>query len=1613
MLRSLLLTLVLLFGALPAAAQTSIFNIRSSLVQFALDQISTPGSFEVTAGSVDDSEDGFTRLNEVAVSDGTGVWLTIDSVVVSWNATRLLGGALELDLLRISGLTVTRLPDEDAEAPELDVEVEATQGTPSPFDWPRAPIAVQVRELILNDVLLEEGVLPQSLAFNATGAVQDEGDTQTLSLDLDRTDAVEGRIVIDYLRDFASNTLSLTVDAEESAGGLVAELVGLPDESESRVLLRGAGPQEDWKLDFALDAEDVLNAEGQATIDYVVPLTIAADFHVKAGPQLEERFQQAIGEGADLALDIEEGADGLITINAFELTSPALTLNATGTYGRTTSDSNLSLRLAGGQALAAIIPGVRFDSVRFRGDVLGPPDNLNIVGGLVVQDLLTTQVDARNLTLELLGTRIGTRLDVTANGVAEGLRLDQIPARDVGRAELSASINQVDEVFSITAARLSSPLLTVQATGDVDVGMTNGDLLVTAQLPDLETIAAAYGQAVTGSANVATNIAMTEGQLTAEARGRLRDVTSEFADLGSFVFTGGVTQNGSAYRIAADGAAQRLRLDRIGPEVLGTADLGVDVTLDGGIARVDEVALSARPITFRANGLATTDGVTLDLRGRLAVPEVAPFATAYDQDVTGGIETDFTLVRNATGMTADLSGAVAGIRSEFVDLGAFAFTASAREEGERRHLKVSGTAERMRADRIPPRLLGRADLSVDVAVEGDAVTVEEASLVSRQLTVRLDGTATTDGAQLDLAYDLQTPNLAPLARQYDQDLSGRFDGQGRVTRTQSRDPITLTGALTLDGAAREGQSFGDIALSHDVRIDAVTEGTVALAAIGGMLDGADFRTGFRIDGPTIEVQDFSGEIFGFSTAADLVIDLQDNAPPFLAGDLRLIEGDLRRVGALVDPSLGMRGGAAGAARFAYEGGKQRITLDLALAQATAMGVFIGEAAVQGDVRDAYGASPNVSATLDASTLAPVDNLVLDRIKASVSGPPERMRVTVDADGTAFREDAEFDLAATVARRGDTVAVELSQLALLFREEVVQLLAPARLAHAGGRTRVQGLELTTSRGGRIALDASHQSNGVWGSAVLAGLDLQLFQGLADLPLEQGLLTANATFDTRPGRAEAEFFADMSNLLAEGVPAGVGLLRLSTEGSWDGRTATVESRLEGDFGDPITVSATLPLRPGSNSPVPQVARGGEIDGKIAWAGEIRPLWAAVPLDGHVLSGETIIDIGISGAAGSPKFEGRIDLTNGRYENLDAGVILTDVEIATEVNSVSDLLLSLSASDGGDGRVDGTMQINAIERGFDIVSDIRIEEAVLVRRDDATVQTSGSIALRGTPEDLLISGDINIDRAEIRLVANGGPQIASLGEVRVKGEPVIVEGDEGSSNVRLDLKIRGSDGIFARGRGLDSEWAVNLDVTGTTADPRLSGRIERLRGSFVLIGKRFEFTRGVVAFGGGTNLLPSLDLRFQREEDELTGLIRISGRADNPQINFSSRPALPEEEVMPRILFGRSQQSLSPGQTLALASGLATLLSGNAGPLDVARGALGVDVLQIDQAQDGEAAQVTVGQTLAEGVYVAAEQRLDGSNDSAIKIEIDVTRSVKIQGRASVTEGNSIGLTWSRDF
>ena len=71
------------------------------------------------------------------------------------------------------------------------------------------------------------------------------------------------------------------------------------------------------------------------------------------------------------------------------------------------------------------------------------------------------------------------------------------------------------------------------------------------------------------------------------------------------------------------------------------------------------------------------------------------------------------------------------------------------------------------------------------------------------------------------------------------------------------------------------------------------------------------------------------------------------------------------------------------------------------------------------------------------------------------------------------------------------------------------------------------------------------------------------------------------------------------------------------------------------------------------------------------------------------------------------------------------------------------------------------------------------------------------------------------------------------------------------------------------------------------------------------------------------------------------------------------------MPRLLFGRSQQSLTALQAFELASGIATLLDGSGGRIDQIRSAVGLDVLRLQD--DGDGTGVTVGTNLRDGVLV----------------------------------------------
>ena len=171
-----ILTLVVLLVTVPpdggAQAQIRLPSIRNKLIELALDQISSPGSFEITAGSIERPGDGVTSLVDVKVSDGERVWLTLERLNFAWRPRMLLSGELAITRLELIGLTVSRPPSENAEAPELKPLEPSGRGL---FDWPRAPLALSIEGVRLERVVIAEGVLPQAISFDAEGRAFDKG----------------------------------------------------------------------------------------------------------------------------------------------------------------------------------------------------------------------------------------------------------------------------------------------------------------------------------------------------------------------------------------------------------------------------------------------------------------------------------------------------------------------------------------------------------------------------------------------------------------------------------------------------------------------------------------------------------------------------------------------------------------------------------------------------------------------------------------------------------------------------------------------------------------------------------------------------------------------------------------------------------------------------------------------------------------------------------------------------------------------------------------------------------------------------------------------------------------------------------------------------------------------------------------------------------------------------------------------------------------------------------------------------------------------------------------------------------------------------------------------
>jgi translocation and assembly module TamB len=435
-------------------------------------------------------------------------------------------------------------------------------------------------------------------------------------------------------------------------------------------------------------------------------------------------------------------------------------------------------------------------------------------------------------------------------------------------------------------------------------------------------------------------------------------------------------------------------------------------------------------------------------------------------------------------------------------------------------------------------------------------------------------------------------------------------------------------------------------------------------------------------------------------------------------------------------------------------------------------------------------------------------------------------------------------------------------------------------------------------------------------------------------------------------------------------------------------------------------------------------GALSVKVAGQVPFGFLTRRLAAQGLALSGSANVNLGVGGTIAAPVISGAVTSSGARLVDARSGIAIegidADIAIAGGVATIRRLDGKLSS--GGSLTASGTVGIDAA-KGFPAALALKLADARYTDGRIVTTTLNGDLALKGAlAQEPQLSGTINLAKTVIT-VPDRLPGSAAALDVKHKNAPAAVirqsealqpaaaGSGSSASGLTLDLTVNAPEQIYVRGRGLDAELGGSIRLTGPLSSPQAVGKFTLRRGRLTVLSRRLDFTRGTLGFSG--SLIPTLDLAAESVTSSATVTVGVTGLATDPKFSFSSSPALPQDEVMAQLIFGRSLSRLSPLQIAQLADAAAQLAGGGGSTslLDKLRSGIGIDDLDVQTDANGGTA-VSAGKYLDDRTYVTI-QKGDKAGSGKATIDLDVGRGVKLRGEAADDGKAKGGIFFEKEY
>ncbi len=477
----LCLTLASLAGlTLASRAADEEKGILASLISRAL---STPAT-RVSIGGIDGALSSDATIRDIQISDRDGVWLRLDRARIVWRRLALLSRRLEIDRLEIGTLDIARRPL-PAETP--------VPGEDQPL-LPELPVRVEIKDFVLSELRLGEPIIGTAARLGMSGAARLGNVSEGLDLRFDarRLDA-GGHFTARFGLVPQGERLTLALNLDEPAGGLLARAINIPGLPPVRLDLNGDGTLDAFSSRLTFDAGQGIGARGDATVRREGPARrLGLDMTAEISGLLPDIAAPVFAGTTRLTGTATYGDDGAISIPGINLIAAAARLDVTGGMS---PDQVADLRITAANlpnaASRTAVSGAEIRRLAFDGRVTGPITSPRINATLNAEDarLPAGRLARLDATFAAVPsgtvTNAATRIEITADARATGLVPNDpalaratgsdaaVTLRAVSAAENGLDVERLEIRTPTLSARYAGRLGSAELRGQLEAGVAD------------------------------------------------------------------------------------------------------------------------------------------------------------------------------------------------------------------------------------------------------------------------------------------------------------------------------------------------------------------------------------------------------------------------------------------------------------------------------------------------------------------------------------------------------------------------------------------------------------------------------------------------------------------------------------------------------------------------------------------------------------------------------------------------------------------------------------------------------------------------------------------------------------------------------------------------------------------------------------------------------------------------------------------------------------------------------------------------------------------------------------------------------------------------------------